>query len=57
LNKGRGKSGQERKFDRNIYLKAAEELRYSDETIQRLHTAKDDEACSRIMHDARKGLI
>jgi hypothetical protein len=41
------------KFDPQFYIKAAKELRYSEDIIKRLENAPNDEACSRIMHTAR----
>jgi hypothetical protein len=46
-----------KKFSKRHYIKIAKDLRYSDKVIKRLEMAEDNEACERIMHDARKGVI
>jgi hypothetical protein len=41
------------KFDKKQYIRIAKDLRYSDNVLKRLELADCEEACERIMHDAR----
>lgn len=42
------------KLERKKYIKIANDLFYSDETIERLKRAETENECIRILHDARK---
>lgn len=55
--KGANRNQYYTKFDRREYIQIAKELCYSKEVIKKLEQAEDDNTCSRIMQDARKGVI
>jgi hypothetical protein len=45
------------KFNPQYYVRIAKDLHYSDKAIEHLEKAENEEACDRILRDARKGVI
>lgn len=45
------------KYAKNIYIRTARELCYSEEVIERLKKAETDSECNAILRSARKGTL
>lgn len=56
-NKSAGHYVQSLKYEKENTIKIAKELFYNQDTIEKLKNAKSTGELSRIMNDARKGVI